>query len=107
MTESIGHFPDFSRIRQRNAALYALGATRWRGVAVRSTLHVTARKGIFMRKLILGAILASTALASPALARDDSWYVEIDGGVVFVGDMHFVVPTDSNAFQRVAGSEVF
>ena len=59
-----------------------------------------------MRKLILGAILASTALASPALARDDSWYVEIDGGVVFVDDMHFVVPTDSNAFQRVAGSEV-
>ena len=59
-----------------------------------------------MRKLLLGAILASTALATPALARDDSWYVEIDGGVVFVDDMHFVLKNDSNVFQRPAGTEV-
>jgi OOP family OmpA-OmpF porin len=106
MTDFIGHFPDFSRISQRNAALYALGASRGRCGPVRSTPHLVAKRGIFMRKLILGAILASTALASPALARDDSWYVEIDGGVVFVDDMHFVLPSDSTVFQRAAGAEV-
>ncbi len=30
--------------------------------------------------------MASTALASPALARDNSWYVEADGGVMIVED---------------------
>ena len=59
-----------------------------------------------MRKLFLGVALASTALASPALARDDSWYVEIDGGVVFVDDMHFALKSASTVFQRSAGAEV-
>ncbi|MEN9932016.1 MAG: hypothetical protein RIS17_589, partial [Pseudomonadota bacterium] len=31
-----------------------------------------------MRKLVLGMALASSALATPALARDDSWYIEAD-----------------------------
>ena len=36
-----------------------------------------------MRKLVLGLALASTALATPAIARDKSWYVEGDlGGVI-------------------------
>ncbi|HKY80260.1 MAG TPA: outer membrane beta-barrel protein, partial [Sphingobium sp.] len=39
-----------------------------------------------MRKLALAAVLASTALATPALARDDSWYVGIDAGVLLVED---------------------
>ena len=59
-----------------------------------------------MRKLFLGVALASTALASPALARDDSWYVETDAGVVFVDDMHFALKNASTAFQRPAGAEL-
>ncbi|MBC2670924.1 flagellar motor protein MotB, partial [Novosphingobium piscinae] len=35
-----------------------------------------------MRKLVLGLALAGTALATPALARDDQWYVEADAGAV-------------------------
>ena len=36
-----------------------------------------------MRNLVLGLALASTALATPAIARDKSWYVEGDlGGVI-------------------------
>ena len=59
-----------------------------------------------MRKLFLGAVLASTALASPALARDDSWYVEVDGGVVFVDDMHFALDNASTAFRSAADTEL-
>ena len=33
--------------------------------------------------------MASTALASPALARDHSWYVELDGGPMIVEDQDF------------------
>ena len=41
-----------------------------------------------MRKLAIGLALASTALASPALARDDQWYVGVDGGAM-IGDPLF------------------
>ena len=37
-----------------------------------------------MRKLLLGMALASTALATPALAKKDSWYVEVDAGAMIV-----------------------
>ena len=37
-----------------------------------------------MRKLAISLALASTALASPALARDDQWYVGVDGGAMIV-----------------------
>src|SRR5687768_9474510 len=47
------------------------------------------RKGINMRKLALMAVLASTALATPALARDNAWYVGIEGGAMIVEDMDF------------------
>lgn len=40
-----------------------------------------------MRKLAIGMALASTALASPALARDDQWYVGVDGGAMIVEDL--------------------
>ena len=46
-----------------------------------------------MRKFILGAALASTALATPALARDDSWYIELDGGVTLVDDFNLAGPS--------------
>ncbi len=37
-----------------------------------------------MRKLFLGLALASTALAAPAFAKNDSWYVEADAGAMIV-----------------------
>lgn len=40
-----------------------------------------------MRKLVIGMALASTAVASPALARDGAWYVELDGGPMIVQDL--------------------
>ena len=40
-----------------------------------------------MRKLAVAMALASTALASPALAADDAWYVGVEGGVMIVEDL--------------------
>jgi OmpA-OmpF porin, OOP family len=40
-----------------------------------------------MRKLAIGLALASTALASPSMARDGSWYVGVDGGAMLVEDL--------------------
>ena len=37
-----------------------------------------------MRKLVLGVALASTAMATPALARNDAWYVEANAGAMTV-----------------------
>lgn len=37
-----------------------------------------------MRKLAIAAVLASTAMATPALARDDAWYIGIEGGAMIV-----------------------
>ncbi len=42
-----------------------------------------------MRKLAIVLALASTALASPALARDKSWYVGIEGGGMIVEDINY------------------
>ncbi len=44
-----------------------------------------------MRKLVIGMALASTVLATPALARDDSWYIEGDLGGTLVEDMQNLV----------------
>ena len=40
-----------------------------------------------MRKLAIGLALASSALATPALATDNSWYAGIEGGLMIVQDM--------------------
>ncbi len=50
-----------------------------------------------MRKLAIGLALASTALASPALARDDQWYVGVDGGAILVEDLNLDIGTSNNA----------
>ena len=42
-----------------------------------------------MRKLAIVLALASTALATPALARDNSWYVGVEGGPMIVEDINF------------------
>ena len=41
-----------------------------------------------MRKLAIIMALASTALATPAVARDKSWYVGVEGGALLVEDTH-------------------
>ncbi|MFA9200663.1 MAG: OmpA family protein [Cypionkella sp.] len=43
--------------------------------------------------------MASTAIASPALARDGAWYVELDGGPMIVEDIEFDVGTTTNGVQ--------
>ena len=39
-----------------------------------------------MRKLAIGMALATTAFATPAVARDGSWYAGIEGGLMIVED---------------------
>lgn len=39
-----------------------------------------------MRNLVIGMAMASTALATPAMARDDQWYIQGEGGVMLVED---------------------
>src|SRR4029079_11858498 len=41
-----------------------------------------------MRKLAIVAALASTALASPAVARDHSFYAGLEGGAMIVEDLN-------------------
>ena len=41
-----------------------------------------------MRKLAITMALASTAIATPAVARDHSFYAGLEGGVMWVEDMH-------------------
>src|SRR5579859_2494925 len=41
-----------------------------------------------MRKLAIAVALASTAIATPAFARDGSFYAGLEGGGMFVEDMH-------------------
>ncbi|WP_279350781.1 outer membrane protein, partial [Erythrobacter litoralis] len=43
--------------------------------------------------------MASTALASPALARDDAWYIGVEGGAMIVEDMDLDVGLDEGADQ--------
>jgi len=51
-----------------------------------------------MRKLAVAMALASTALvATPALARDKSWYVGVEGGAMIVEDIDFDIGTVGSA----------
>ena len=42
-----------------------------------------------MRKLAIAMALASTALATPAVARDQTWYAGVEGGAMLVEDTQF------------------
>ncbi|WP_375397129.1 OmpA family protein [uncultured Sphingomonas sp.] len=42
-----------------------------------------------MRKLAMTVALASTALATPALAKDKAWYVGVEGGSMIVEDIRY------------------
>ena len=59
-----------------------------------------------MRKSLIAAILATTAMATPALAHDDSWYIEADGGVVFMDDLNFDLDHASTPFSLPSGARV-
>ena len=59
-----------------------------------------------MRKSLIAAILATTAMATPALAHDDSWYIEADGGVVFMDDLHLDLDHASTPFSLPSGARV-
>lgn len=50
-----------------------------------------------MRKLAVILALATTALSTPALARDDSWYVGVEGGAMLVEDIKFDIGTTTRA----------
>lgn len=49
-----------------------------------------------MRKLAIAAVLASTAMATPALARNDSWYIGIEGGPTIVEKLDLDIAGVSN-----------
>ena len=51
-----------------------------------------------MRKLAIMAALASTALATPAVARDNSWYVGVEGGAMIVEDTKLDFDIDDGEF---------
>jgi OOP family OmpA-OmpF porin len=63
---------------------------------------VTIRKGIQMRKLAIAVALASTALATPALARDKAWYVGVEGGAMIVEDIHFDITSGATKTKDAA-----
>ncbi|MGN6620887.1 MAG: outer membrane protein, partial [Sphingomonas sp.] len=50
-----------------------------------------------MRKLAVALALSTTALASPALARDHSWYVGVEGGPNIVEDINYDIAGVSRA----------
>ena len=49
-----------------------------------------------MRKLVIGMALASSALATPALARDNAWYVEGDAGGMLVENIGNLLGSNQN-----------
>lgn len=65
-----------------------------------------------MRKLAVTLALASTALSTPAFAKDDAWYVGVEGGAMIVEDIDYdindgadgVVTADSDYGWDVGGT---
>jgi OOP family OmpA-OmpF porin len=57
-----------------------------------------------MRKLAIVLALASTALATPALARDKSWYVGVEGGAMIVEDINYDITLANGTVVDRAGN---
>ena len=53
-----------------------------------------------MRKLAIAMALATTVLATPAVARDKSFYAGVEGGVLWVEDMDVNVDFGNDAVFR-------
>lgn len=58
-----------------------------------------------MRKLAIAVALASTALATPALARDKAWYVGVEGGAMIVEEIHFDITTGATKVKDAGQAE--
>jgi len=58
-----------------------------------------------MRKLAIAVALASTAMATPAVARDHSFYAGLEGGVMWVEDADFDY-ADNNSLVLTPGFTV-
>ena len=58
-----------------------------------------------MRKLAFAVALASTALATPAVARDHSFYAGLEGGAMWIEDADFDY-ADSNGLTITSGVTV-
>ncbi|MBN8816277.1 MAG: OmpA family protein [Sphingomonas sp.] len=58
-----------------------------------------------MRKLAIAVALASTALATPALARDKAWYVGVEGGAMIVEDIHFDITSGTTKTKDAAQAD--
>jgi OmpA-OmpF porin, OOP family len=57
-----------------------------------------------MRKMAIAVALASTAIATPALARNDAWYIGVEGGAMIVEDIKLdigVLPSAASVDHRV------
>jgi len=61
--------------------------------SLRCSYGQSVKRGFLMRKLAVVLALASTALATPAFARDNQWYVGVEGGAMIVEDIDFDVTT--------------
>ncbi|WP_235532712.1 outer membrane protein, partial [Sphingomonas sp. Leaf412] len=55
-----------------------------------------------MRKLAIVMALASTAIASPALARDGAWYVGVNGGAMIVEDINYSITSTTAGLSGTA-----
>lgn len=54
-----------------------------------------------MRKLAVTLALATTALSTPALARDNAWYVGVEGGAMIVEDIDYDLSTPAGGTSTV------
>jgi outer membrane protein OmpA-like peptidoglycan-associated protein len=61
-----------------------------------------------MRKLAVTLALATTALSTPAFARDDAWYVGVEGGAMLVEDIKFDIGplVEAGSVDHKAGWDV-
>jgi OmpA-OmpF porin, OOP family len=71
----------------RNAAAGGLGGQLLTIAWVKRALSLTALKRNIMRNILLAAV-AVAAFATPALARDGSPYVGVEGGILIAQDLH-------------------
>ena len=60
-----------------------------------------------MRKLAIAMVLASTALAGPAIARDKAWYIGVEGGAMIVEDMSYKLRGTNTEAMRVDSATGF
>src|SRR5690606_13623962 len=81
--------PSWGKVRKRS--------TRW--------LYFAEKGNYIMRKLVIGMAMASTALASPALARDGQWYIEGQGGPMIVEDLDFDILDADGEVVETAGAD--